>query len=295
MAKLQMLDSDLYTRINDYDNGEDNLLFLACFNAMNAERYKLPQFGPVTDQIGDIFQPHLSEARTLHENAKLIQLDPALVVNFLNMTHSKYPGNSIPEAIAQMGEGTAYVYLHAINRSAGKIDIANNLLFQLSLALWEHSYLTGAFCALAASHMRNYDPDMAMLAGLLHDIGSLPVLITGTERSDLVSDPMQLDAMMRRLKGPIGSLLCQRFKLPDYISDAMTFAEDYNYISQSRVDYAELVTVAHIAMSQTTDSEINAIPVGQKISSQLRNTKSITGLLVEAKEDLWETYRILEG
>ncbi|MEE9412699.1 MAG: HDOD domain-containing protein [Methylococcales bacterium] len=295
MAKLQMLDSDLYTRINDLDNGEDNFLFLACFNAIHTERYKLPQFGPVTDQLGEIFQPHLSEARTLHENAKLIQLDPALAVNFLNMTRSKYPSNSIPEAIAQMGEGTSYVYLHAINRSAGKIDLGNSLIVQLSMALWEHSYLTGAFCALAASHLSNYDPDMAMLAGLLHDIGSLPVLVTGAERSDLVSNPVQLDAMMHKLKNPVAALLCQRFKLPDYVSNAMVHSEDYNYISQSGVDYAELVTVAHIAMDQVSDAEIATIPVGLKIISQLRNSKSITDLLAEAKEDLWETYRILEG
>ena len=295
MVKLQMLDSDLYTRVNDPDNGEDNLLFLACFNSIHAERYKLPQFGPFTDQLGEIFQPHLSEARTMHENAKLIQLDPALVVNFLNMTRSKYPSNSIPEAIAQMGEGTSYVYLQANNRSAGKIDLANNLLVQLSMALWEHSYLTGAFCGLAASHLRNYDPDMAMLAGLLHDIGTLPVLVTGSERSDLVSDPMQLDAIMRKLKNPITSLLCQRFKLPDFVSDAMVHSEDYHYLGQSRVDYAELVTVAHMAMDQLADAEIATFPVGLKISSQLRNSKTVTGLLAEAKEDLWETYRILEG
>jgi hypothetical protein len=48
-------------------------------------------------------------------------------------------------------------------------------------------------------------------------------------------------------------------------------------------------------MNQVTETEIAAIPVCQKISSKLMNTKSISGLLAEAKEDLWETYRILEG
>jgi HD-like signal output (HDOD) protein len=293
--QIQMQDPDFYTRINHFDGGEHNLLFLDCFNAIHARRYKLPQFGPITDRVGEMFQPHLSEARTLHENAKLIQLDPSLAINFLHLANSKYQSNSIPEAMVWVGEGTSYVYLHAIQQSAGKLDVTNDLLVQLSLALWEHSYLTGAFCALAASHLRNYDPDKAMLAGLLHDIGSLPVLVIGSENSDLINNPIQLDAAMRQLKKPIGSLLCQRFKVPDFIADAMTYAEDYGYISQSDVDYAELVTLAHIAMNQLSDTEIKAIPVGQKISSQLSNTKSISGLLAEAKEDLWETYRILEG
>ncbi len=293
--QIQMQDPDFYTRINHFDSGEHNLLFLDCFNAIHARRYKLPQFGPITDRVGEMFQPHLSEARTLHENAKLIQLDPSLAINFLHLANSKYQSNSIPEAMVLVGEGTSYVYLHAIKQSAGKLDVTNDLLVQLSLALWEHSYLTGAFCALAASHLRNYDPDKAMLAGLLHDIGSLPILVIGSEHSDLINNPIQLDAAMRQLKKPIGSLLCQRFKVPDFIADAMTYAEDFDYISQSDVDYAELVTLAHIAMNQLSDTEIKAIPVGQKISSQLRNTKSISGLLAEAKEDLWETYRILEG
>ncbi len=293
--QIQMQDQDLYTRNNHLDNGEHNLLFLDCFNAIHAQRYKLPQFGPITDRISEMFQPHLSEERTLHENAKLIQLDPSLAINFLHLANSKYQNNSIPEAMVRVGEGKSYVYLHAIKKSTAKLDVTNNLLVQLSLALWEHSYLTGAFCALAASHLCNYDPDKAMLAGLLHDIGSLPVLVIGSEHSDLVNNPIRLDAAMRQLKQPIGSLLCQRFKIPDFIADAMTYSEDYDYISQSRVDYAELVTLAHIAMNQLTDAEIEAIPVGQKISSKLRNTKSISGLLAEAKEDLWESYRILEG
>jgi HD-like signal output (HDOD) protein len=185
--------------------------------------------------------------------------------------------------------------LHAINKAAKSIDVSNNLIVQLSLVLWEHSYLTGAFCALAASHLQGYDPDKAMLAGLLHDIGSVPVLAIATEHTDLMNDPMQLAAAMRELRHTLGALLCQRFRLPDYIGDAMTYSEDYQYISQNRIDYAELVTVAHIAMNQVTETEIAAIPVCQKISSKLMNTKSISGLLAEAKEDLWETYRILEG
>lgn len=290
-----MLDQELYTRIHEHDTGEDSLLFLSCFNAIHAQQYQLTQFGPITDRIGQMFQPHLSELRTLHENAKLIQLDPALAVNFLHLVNKKYKCNSIPEAIAQVGEGSCYVYVHSINQSTETINLNNNLIVQLSLALWEHSYLTGAYCALAASHLQGYDPDKAMLAGLLHDIGSVPVLTIGAETSDLVDNPLLLDAAMRKLRTPIGSLLCQRFMLPEYIANAMTHSEDYQYISQEKVDYAELVTVAHIAMNQVTESEIARIPVCQKISSQLMNTKSISGILAEAKEDLWETYRILEG
>ncbi|HFD11583.1 MAG TPA: HDOD domain-containing protein [Crenotrichaceae bacterium] len=290
-----MLDQELYTRINENDNGEDNLLFLSCFNAIHVEQYRLPQFTPITDKIGQMFQPHLSEARTLHENAKLVQLDPAMAVNFLHLANIKYKSSSIPEAIAQMGEGSLYVYLHSINQSSGSINVTNNLIVQLSLALWEHSYLTGAFCALVASHLQGYDPDKAMLAGLLHDIGSIPVLTIGAENSELVENPLLLDAAMRQLKDPVGSLLCQRFRLPEYIASAMTHAENYQYISQEKVDYAELVTVAHIAMDQMEESELMTIPVCKKISSRLMNTKTLYGLLVEAKEDLWETYRILEG
>ncbi len=290
-----MLDQDLYTRINENDNGEDSLLFLSCFNAIHAKQYKLPQFGPITDRIGEMFQPHLSESRTLHENAKLIQLDPALAANFLHLASTKYQSNSIPEAIAQMGEGSSYVYIHSINQASEGINVKNNLIVQLSLALWEHSYLTGAFCALMASHLQGYDPDKAMLAGLLHDIGSVPVLTVGAETSDLVDNPLLLDSAMRQLRNPIGSLLCQRFMLPDYIGNAMVHSENFQYISQENVDYAELVTIAHIAMNHLNESKTRAIPVCKKISKQLMNTKSIYGILSEAKEDLWETYRILEG
>lgn len=294
-AKEYMLDQDLYTRINEHDTGKDSLLFLSCFNAIHAKQYKLPQFGPITDRIGEMFQPHLSEARTLHENAKLIHLDPALTVNFLKLANIKYKSASIPEAIAKMGEGSSYVYIHSVNQSSEKINVNNNLIVQLSLALWEHSYLTGAFCALVASHLRGFDPDKAMLAGLLHDIGSVPVLTIGAETSELVDNPLLLDAAMRQLRNPIGSLLCQRFHLPDYIANAMKHSENPQYISEEDVDYAELVTVAHIAMNQLSETEIAAIPVCKKISGQLMNTKSIYGILSEAKEDLWETYRVLEG
>jgi|GEM_PF-5530542 len=290
-----MLDQELYTRINEQEDGEDSLLFLSCLNAIHAKQYRLSHFGPITEKIGQMFQPTLSETRTLHENAKMIQLDPALAANFLHVANAKYKSSSIPEAIAQMGEGSAYVYIHAINQSAPSIDIGNSLIVQLSLALWEHSYLTAAFCALLASHLKGYDPDKAMLAGLLHDIGSIPVLSIGAQTPELIGDPILLDTVMRQLKNPLGALLCQRLRLPDYIAPAMEHAENQDYISKDPVNYAELVSVAHIAMEQLKESEVATIPVYKKISRQLLNKKTVYNLLNEAKEDLWETYRILEG
>lgn len=290
-----MLDQELYTRVDVHNTGEDSLLFLSCFNAIHKKQYKLPQFGPITDRVGEIFQPELAAERTLHENAKLIQLDPALTVNFLRMANLKYNCTSIPEAIARMGEGSAYVYIHSVNQSADKINVNNNLIVQLSLALWEHSYLTGAFCAILASHLRGFDPDKAMLAGLLHDIGSVPILTTGAESEELMENPLLLDTAMRQLRNPIGSLLCQRFQLPEYIANSMMNSESFGYISQESIDYTELVIVAHIAMNQLSETENAALPAYKKISSNLMNSKTIQGLLSEAKEDLWETYRILEG
>lgn len=112
--------------------------------------------------------------------------------------------------------------------------------------LWKHSTKVAALSNVLAKRYKHLRPDEAMLGGLIHDIGTLPILMRAAKYPELGQDPVTLQKIIDRLHGDIGRLILQAWHLPQELVDVAATHEDMLRISFDKVDYVDIVTVANL-------------------------------------------------
>ncbi|HAW26283.1 MAG TPA: histidine kinase [Pseudomonas sp.] len=100
----------------------------------------------------------------------------------------------------------------------------------------------------AISHVlcRNYTrlpADQATLAGLVHQIGVLPILTYAEEHSALLSDSISLNHVIDRIHPIIGEKILRAWEFPDPIATVPGQYLDFSRASV-KVDYVDIVQVA---------------------------------------------------
>ena len=120
---------------------------------------------------------------------------------------------------------------------------------QILRETWQHSAHVAALSYLIArdyTALKQLDPDEAMLAGLIHDIGKLPIL----EYIEGVPDLMINDTAMRKvievLHTRIGKLILTTWKFSD---DLITVVAEHENLMRDpglTPDYTDIVIVANL-------------------------------------------------
>jgi HD-like signal output (HDOD) protein len=112
--------------------------------------------------------------------------------------------------------------------------------------IWEHSTEVAAISQLLAMQCPGIKTDEAMLAGLVHDIGALPILVRAEDMPELLEDEALLDDLIEKLHTKLGKLILETWGfLPQIIAVAAEH-EDLTRDSGPNVDYVDIVQVANI-------------------------------------------------
>ena len=121
--------------------------------------------------------------------------------------------------------------------------------------LWNHSVKVGAQAAILAKEQQGIDPDVALVAGLVHDIGHIPLLIKACKFKELIDNPEFLDKVLRKLHPHVGGTILKLWKFDQNIIDVATHHEDLSRDPgmAAPVDYVDIVQVANILAHEGTD------------------------------------------
>ena len=130
-------------------------------------------------------------------------------------------------------------------------------------AVWEHSVQVAAIARALAGPCSGIVPDQAMLAGLLHDIGTLPILYRAEERHDLLATPGLLDGLICRLHTRIGSAILTHWRFSESLVEV---AAEHENLARSHPGGADLVDIVQVANLQShigTDHPLGWVDWGQ--------------------------------
>lgn len=110
--------------------------------------------------------------------------------------------------------------------------------------IWAHSMqIAGIAYQLCRRCEPRLKPDQAALAGMLHQIGALPVLIYAEEHNELLADPISLNDVIERIHPLVGERLLQKWGFPALLANVPQAC-----LAMQRpagpADYADLVQVA---------------------------------------------------
>lgn len=163
--------------------GEDDPV--AALKAFVASVQHLPLFTTTAAQL--IRSVDREDVKTA-ELAKLISTDPALVAHFLRMVNSAYYG--LARQVGTVTEALALLGLDLVRRTVTVACLQRPLFAYLhdtsvARAFWRRELL----CAALARHVSQYNggnAELAYMAGLLHDVGRLVMLMQFPELTDVL-------------------------------------------------------------------------------------------------------------
>ncbi|MBQ0744817.1 MAG: HDOD domain-containing protein [Pseudomonas sp.] len=157
--------------------------------------------------------------------------DLSMAVNRMGITYTANLATGL--AMAQMFQATSDV----IDRKMREV--------------WGRSTEVAGISHVLCRHYTKLKPDQATLAGLVHQIGVLPILSYAEENDQLLADPASLDLVIERIHPIIGDRILEAWDFPVPLRHVPTQHLDFNRNSPT-VDYADIVQVA---MLQSLSSE----------------------------------------
>jgi HD-like signal output (HDOD) protein len=199
---------------------------------------------------------------------KIISKDAALTARLIRFANSPlYRGahgvSSIKLAITRIGFQRVKNAVYAVSmKEVFRTPI--KIIEQRMERLWAHSVKVGAHAAMLAKKQRNLDPDTALVAGLVHDIGYIPLLIKAGEYEKLIENPDYLDRLLLKLHPQVGGSIAKLWKFDPQILSVTAEHEDLNRnVGTAPVDYVDVVQVANILAHQGTSHPLAKLDQGK--------------------------------
>lgn len=127
-------------------------------------------------------------------------------------------------------------------------------------ALWEHSVAVAAKAALLSEQFAHLNREEAMLAGLIHDVGVIPILIKAKDHPILLDDEAKLDKLVQALHMSVGKFMLSLWNFDESLVEvAATHDKLDRKPTGEQVDYVDLVQVANILSHDQPDHRYGRI------------------------------------
>jgi HD-like signal output (HDOD) protein len=234
-------------------------------DAIKNDRLTLPTLPEVALRIKEAVEdPDASSAMIADEIAK----DAALAARIIKVANSpllrgRVVVDNLQLAITRMG--VTFVRNLATGLAMEQMFQATNDQVDAKLRQsWEHSIEVASICQVLASHYTKLKPDQAMLAGLVHEIGILPILTCAEETPEILEHEGVLDKIIQRLHPKIGSAILKTWDFPEELIGVPLGYLDFKRQHEGPADYIDVVTVANLQSYAGSDH-----PLGQMDWSQV--------------------------
>lgn len=267
--------------------GSENQLTVQIYEDLNAGKLLLPTLPEVAVRIGEAVLNDDSDARSI---ADLIETDPAIALKIVKAANSaRYGGVSqvvnVSEAVARLGMRNTRTLvvtfaLRELFRTASK------KLGDRMQALWEHSRRIAALSQVLGDKVGGFNSHEALLAGLVHDIGSLAVIGYARDFPDVADNPVALETSISAMRTQLGGMILASWKLPLDLVTAAKEAENWYREHPGPADYADLVVVAQLHDGVGGDIDPARVPALGLLGLSAREIDRGLGLLHDAHEEV---------
>lgn len=236
-----------------------------------------------------------------NEVAHLIQADPVLAARLVQAANSplygvQTPINTCKGAVMFLGLGTTRDLVLAYTLRE-LFHTTSSLLQQRMRALWQHSVLVGAVGHVLAGMTPGLDKDRALLAGLLHDIGALPVIHYAAHEPALARDAALLDEAIAALRGQVGAMVLRQWKFGNETVAIALEAEDWQRDPAAQAEYTDVIVIAQqLLLSEEQPERLEhttQLPAWHKLARGRLNGEIAAQVLQEARHDVADVLQLL--
>jgi HD-like signal output (HDOD) protein len=222
------------------------------FAALDSGRLELPTLPDMALKIRKMIDdPNVSAEAII----RLLSTDPAISAQIIKTANSAAfsqgkPVNELRTAVSRLGYRMLHNMVMLITMS--NIFKADSPVINQKLKnLWDHSREVAANSYVLALHQKHLKPEQAMLAGLVHGLGAIPICLFA-DRHHPRLDQETLESLIRKFHTQVGARLLGSWNFPAEIVDVIAQYKNLQRVTADGVaDYIDVVTVANMMMPAT--------------------------------------------
>ncbi len=275
-----------------------NKLLLDCYQHMQSNDLVLPTIPDVSFKIRRAISDERSTTASI---ARIVQIDPSITARLVQIANSSLFSSrkkieSCPEALTRLGLKAAQDIITAFALKS-VFSAKSPVIRQKMAELWAHSSYVASISAVFANKIPGYDPDRAMLAGLIHDIGIVPILTYADNHPDIIAHPKDLVETVRELRADIGVQIIRQWDFPEDFEDVVINAENWFRNNKNPSSYSDIVMIAQLhsfigKIDIKKIPKIDGLPAYKKLAVHLDADDSIN-ILDAAKDEIDQIRQML--
>ncbi|QLG89274.1 HDOD domain-containing protein [Chitinibacter bivalviorum] len=214
---------------------EGEVIFPICFDA--------------SVQISTVMK---SKTASLQRIAHEVQKDPLITAKLLKMANSVVfnpMGKTITDlgaALTRLGMETARAtaLACAMQQLIRSRDLA--AFEDIAKELWLHSIKTSMIARVIARRLTRVNPELAMLAGLVHDLGAFFMLDRAGRYPELSERPKTVEYLVAQWHESVGNILLDSLGLPEEIVEAVKEVDLPRDFIETPRNLGEVIYVANL-------------------------------------------------
>lgn len=214
---------------------------------LDANRLILPTLPDIALRVRDAVSR--GEA-TAQELATMIMTDAALSTRLIQVANSPlYRGSveikNIQMAVTRLGNKTIRTLITSLVMQQ-MFAPTTETLEQYFRETWEQSVNVSSISRALVTFAPHLNPDEAMLAGLIHQIGKLPILTLVENIPEFRDSPSRLAKLLEKAHPAVGKIIMDTWSFPDELKKVPCQYINFSYDSGAKADYVDVVQVAFL-------------------------------------------------
>ncbi|MDB6061076.1 MAG: histidine kinase [Verrucomicrobiaceae bacterium] len=215
-------------------------------DALDNDKLVLPTLPEVALKVREVSSDPDVDIATM---AKVIENDPAISARIVKISNSPLlrasrPIEDLKMAVSRLGIN--YTSNLATSLAMQQMfQATSDVVDERMRQVWSHSTEVSGIAHALARHYTKLKPDQATLAGIVHQIGILPILTYAEDNRRLLKDPGALDTLIAMLHPVLGRRILEAWSFPE---DLIIVPQEHLNFGREvkKVDYADVVMVANL-------------------------------------------------
>lgn len=261
--------------------------------AFRRDELNLPSLPDVAFRLRSALQKDIGIA----DAVKIINLDPVIASKLIQVSNSPLfrsvnPIANSHDAVNRLGLKATQnlvtsISLHNLFRSNNKT--LNNRVQQL----WRQSIQIASLSYTLAGLTRSINPDEALLAGLTHNIGALPIITYADSLKETAYIEAEFEQTIDTLQGLVGEFILKKWNFPENILQIPSHSGNWYQDDDPALQLNDIVMLARFhAQLGTPNAQklppLNTLPAFTKLGERALTPDMSLQALHEAKQQIAE-------
>ncbi len=281
-------------------NEVEGNLFNEIMHAFNMGNLKLPSLPDIAVKVRNALA---SPDTSADDVARIVAADPVMVTRLIKAANGPLnrgvdPVCSIQSAIVRLGMQTSKELITGF--AVRQLFNTKSKMLNLRMhELYDHSVDIAAISFALSKQSGKLSPDHMLLAGLLHEIGVIPILGYIEDTGLVITDEAELNSIIKQLRGAVGSMVIRHWGLSNDLFAVVEEFENWQRQEKGDIDTCDMIIIAQIYRRLKYHQleglpTINEVPAFKKLYPGNQNTDFAQKVFQQAHEEITSIMQLLK-